>query len=323
MESINILCATDNKYAPFCGVMLTSLFATAQDSVYHVYIFTDSSISTKNREKFLQLACDYSSIIQIIDVDNSMLDSCPINSETNITLPTYYRLLAPQILPNNIHRIIYLDCDLIIKGDLLPIWKIDMTEKAIASVVDCEAYNESIYHRLDNFTSSRDYFNAGVSIYNLDYWRKNGLVQKAFNYLSCNSEKLYWMDQDILNVILNDSKISLNMEYNFETLFFLPKNWSHYNNDLKNEILTKSHSPIIVHYNGPSKPWSFRYYGAPFYDEWDQVCRCSLWKKCRIKKPIIKYCKYLIKRYLLRSVLRHQIYASWIIVPENQHCYHV
>ena len=323
MNRIHILCATDNKYAPYCGIMLTSLFMNAGGSKYHVYIFADQSLSTCNRMKFSKLGKEYSCSVEIIEIDNSLLADCPVNTYTNITLPTYYRLLAPKILPKDIHRVIYLDCDMIIKGSLSYLWNIDLTGKAIAGVVDCEAYNESIYERLDNYTAERDYFNAGVTVYNLDMWREQDISQQAFEYINKNAEKLYWMDQDVLNVLLQNLKVLLPMEYNYETIYFLPKNWLNYSDALKHEILNKSRSPIIIHYNGPGKPWNFRYYGAPFFDDWDTVRKKSLWKHSRVNKPFIKYIKYLVKRYIMHPFLQKQIQDSWIVLPENQHCYHV
>ena len=50
METINILCATDNNYAPYCGIMLTSLFDSNRDCHFVVYIFQDGSMSEVNKK---------------------------------------------------------------------------------------------------------------------------------------------------------------------------------------------------------------------------------------------------------------------------------
>lgn len=322
-DTIHVLCATDNKYSSYCGVMLTSLLQNAEGDHYHIYIFADTSISKKNRAKFDILTENLGGTIDIVEIDNGLLANCPVNSYTNITLPTYYRLLAPQILPADVHKVIYLDCDIIINGNLRDLWEIDLSGKAIAGVVDCEAYNESIYKRLGNYTDKRDYFNAGVTVYNLDFWRQHSITQLSFQYINQNADKLYWMDQDVLNVILKDNKVLLPLEFNFETIYFLPKNWCNYDDALKFELLEKCKHPIIIHYNGPGKPWSFGYYGAPFNGDWDVVRKNSLWRGCRKILPLSKYFKYVLKRYLFRELLKKRIRSSWIVLPENKHCYHV
>jgi len=319
-DTIHILCATDNKYAPYCGVMLTSLLLNQREEQYHIYIFADSSISEDNRLKFKILSENYGCAIDVIEIDNHLLADCPVNLFTNITLATYYRLLAPQILPEVVHRVIYLDCDLIIKGSLRNLWEINLQGKAIAGVVDCEAYNCYIYERLGLPVHDQDYFNAGVTVYNLDFWRQHSVAKTAFEYITHNAEKLFWMDQDVLNVVLKNFKALLPLEYNFETIYYLPKNWCNYGNYLKSEIIEKGKHPLIIHYNGPHKPWSFRYYGAPYYDDWDAIRKVSLWKDCREIKPIHKYLKYLIKRHILLDGISQAIQFASSLKPDVVYC---
>lgn len=322
-ETINILCATDNRYAPYCGIMLTSLLENNRSSRFCIYVFVDKCLSKDNELKYQKLAQNYTCEIHVMHIDESLLEKCPVNKDTNITLATYYRLLAPQLLPQNVHKLIYLDCDMIISGDIQEIWNVDICGHAIAGVVDCEAYNDNIYKRLDNYTTNRNYYNAGMTVYNLDYWRENNIAGQAFEYIEKNQEKLYWMDQDVLNVLLDEKKILLPPRCNFQTLYYLPRNWAAYSSDYQQQILSEGQHPLIIHYNGPGKPWNFRYYGAPYYEDWDNVRNSSMWRDCKIKKPFVKYCKYLVKRYLIPNFLIRQIKSSWIVVPQNKHCYHV
>ena len=205
-NTINILCATDNRYAPYCGIMLTSLLENNKHNDIEIYIFGGQDICQENINKFKNLEHLYGTHVYVVSIDDNLLSTCPVNHDTNITLATYYRLLAPQILPKSVHKLIYLDCDMVIDGDISPVWDINLDGKAIAGVVDCEAYNESIYQRLGNYTTKRDYYNAGMTVYNMDYWRENDIAGQAFKYIEQNKSNLYWMDQDVLNVILAKKK---------------------------------------------------------------------------------------------------------------------
>ena len=53
--TINILCATDNNFAPFCGIMLTSLFRNNRNNQICVYIIVDETFSQKEKQRFLSL----------------------------------------------------------------------------------------------------------------------------------------------------------------------------------------------------------------------------------------------------------------------------
>lgn len=322
-DTINILCATDNRYAPYCGIMLTSLLENNKHNAIDIYIFGGQDIRSDNIKKFKNLEQLYNCHVNVIAIDDNLLSSCPVNHDTNITLATYYRLLAPQILPISVHKLIYLDCDMIISDDIKPIWDTPLENKAIAGVIDCEAYNESIYHRLGDYTQKRDYYNAGMTVYNMDFWRKNDVAGQAFKYIEQNSSNLYWMDQDVLNVILADIKVLLPIQYNFQTLFYLPRNWKAYSTEYQEQILEAGLSPVVIHYNGPGKPWVFRYYGAPYYQAWTKYQRISQWTDATIRKPIVKYFKYLVKRYLVPRFYKKQIANSWHIDSKNKHFFWV
>ena len=74
---------------------------------------------------------------------------------------------------------------------------------------------EEIYTRL-HYPSSDSYFNSGVLLVNLDYWREEGLMSKALDYISKNGSKLVFYDQDVLNALLHDCKLFLPFRYNVQ-----------------------------------------------------------------------------------------------------------
>ena len=50
MQHYNILCATDDNYVPYCGIMLTSLFENNKEADINVYILTEN-LNDINKEK--------------------------------------------------------------------------------------------------------------------------------------------------------------------------------------------------------------------------------------------------------------------------------
>ena len=68
-DILNILCATDDNYAPYYGVMLTSLFMNNKDSQFDVYLLTDTTWTEKETKRFKKLCGQYNSrfIVKIVD----------------------------------------------------------------------------------------------------------------------------------------------------------------------------------------------------------------------------------------------------------------
>ena len=74
MNPINILCAADDKYAPYCGVMLTSLFDNNIDREINVYIMLDKPWSVQNMSKVNQLKEKYNQSIKFCEVNNAFFE---------------------------------------------------------------------------------------------------------------------------------------------------------------------------------------------------------------------------------------------------------
>ena len=120
--SINVICATDNDFAPYCGVMLTSLFENNRKSKLSVFVLVDESFSSRNQRKYLQLGTKYRQALHIVKVDSKQTADFPINqSFYHISQPTYYRILAARLLPSEVSKVLYLDCDIIVAGSLEPL----------------------------------------------------------------------------------------------------------------------------------------------------------------------------------------------------------
>ena len=117
MQQYNILCATDDNYVPYCGIMLTSLFENNKGLNFCIYILVEH-LSNKSKSEFATLAKKYSQNIEIITVDGEKLKECPIRTGDHVSIVTYYRLLAPILLPSDVDKILYLDCDMIINGNI-------------------------------------------------------------------------------------------------------------------------------------------------------------------------------------------------------------
>ena len=129
---------TDNRYAMPCGVCVTSLLENNKDEEITVYVL-ENELTDENRKKFDRLAADYGQKIELIPVDDDIFKGYPTTHQ--FRLSTYYRFLFADILPKDVHKLIYLDCDTLVLDSLRELWDIDVTNYSIAAVEDQQGDN--------------------------------------------------------------------------------------------------------------------------------------------------------------------------------------
>lgn len=247
---MNVAIAINSKYVRYAYVMLSSLFLNNKGSDICVYILHGESLGN-GRETLEELSEKYEQKVIFIKINADMFSNrLPLNSP-NWTIEVYYRLMLPDILPDVVDRILYLDVDIIINGSLEELYKIDFEEKLFCACMDISAKNgmTDIQNRLfvnllnqEGFT----YCNAGMMLWNIEKMRgKVGF----HNYMQL-AEKLDFQiaaqDQDLLNYMhWNHIKLVNEEQYNlFARLAY---------NEGKGYDWVKE-NVVIVHFAG-HKPW--------------------------------------------------------------------
>lgn len=272
-DIINILCATDDNYVPWCGIMLTSLFKNNSESRFRVFVLTDK-MSEANVADMEALAGSYGQSIHIVRVDPAALRDCPIRAKDHVSLATWYRLLAPVLLPEDVSKILYLDCDVVIDGPVRELWNEDLSDVAVAAVIDEDYLGLPKYERL-GLDPHKRYFNAGVLLLNMEYWREHGVMERCFRCVSAMPEKLLLHDQDTLNVVLQDEVRLLAVKYNFQTGFLYAGTAMEVS--VAMEVRRTVNSPVVIHFTGKRKPWLAHYY-HPYVQKFLYYRSISLWK---------------------------------------------
>ena len=135
-ERINILIGSDINYAPYYGVMLTSLFINNRESQFDIFLLTDNSWTEKETKKFEKLCASYHSRFFVRVVEEEELRICPLNPNNHISRSTYYRLRAAVLLPDSVDKILYLDGDTIVRGSLKELYDINMDNHSIAASIE-------------------------------------------------------------------------------------------------------------------------------------------------------------------------------------------
>ena len=292
---INVLCATDNNYAPYCGVMLTSFLENHKAFHTEVYIVVKNRLKAEKKLKRLENLYDVN--VNIIEFPyKDIVSSYPINH--NLSLETYYRLFATELLPSDVDRVLYLDCDIVVDGNVSDMYFSDLDGISALVCPDFLMYvkHKGLATRL-GYEEEKGYFNAGVMFINLDYWREHNIQESCLEYLKIHHDILFFYDQDVLNYVLRDTKKFVNLEYNFLSNLISKGVYNSLDTATKNEII--SCHPRVIHFISP-KPWSIFSYKYTYVSIWDKYCKMSQWRKPLFQKlPKEKPFNYFIKRYLL------------------------
>lgn len=312
-NTINILCATDDRYVPWCGIMLTSLLENNPYEVGTIFIMT-TGLERDNLSAFEWLSTHYGVPVKIVPVSQNDMTDFSVRDDCPITIATWLRLLAPRVLPQDVERILYLDCDIIVNGSLKELCEMDMDGYAVGVVPDESCHNDEYYHRLE-IPRDSTYFNAGVLLMNLKYWRENDVLNRCLEFIRASSEKLYLYDQDVLNKVLCEEKKWMSFTYNLQNGFLWSWQLGFYPKPMQQAIQDAMNDPVIIHYSGPAKPWQKECYHpyVPYFLHFRSVSR---WKNAPLtgKRTLVDRLKSLKHKIALALHMTNPLY----LIPRKQ-----
>ena len=134
-EVIPIFFATDDNYVPFLDVTLASLIENASNDYFYDIHILNTGLNYFNRFKISQRDRDNVSI-KFDDISKDIeFISKKFQNIYHFSLATYYRLFIETLFPQY-HKILYLDCDIVVLGDISKLWKTDLEGNMIAGVVE-------------------------------------------------------------------------------------------------------------------------------------------------------------------------------------------
>lgn len=189
---------------------------------------------------------------------------------SHLTEATLLRLLLPSAL-NDIDRVVYLDCDLVVLQDITTLYDTDLSGFPLAACLDfwltgappfappIVGWGVGDWHRflreVVRLADRSAYFNAGVLVMDLNRFRDTGLIHAAEEFLEQTHYKTVYADQDALNHVVDGAFVRLDSRWNV-----LANRGEAALNNADGEIAAATPlsraDPWIIHYAGPAKPWS-------------------------------------------------------------------
>ncbi|CAN6479625.1 unnamed protein product [Victoria cruziana] len=293
---------SDNVLAT--AVVVNSTIVHAKDPEKHVFhIVTDklnyaamrmwfianppgnAAIQIQNLDEFTWLNASYSPVLMQLR-SSSMKDyyfgGHPTYIDTNLkyrnpkylSILNHLRFYLPEIFPK-IHKVLFLDDDVVVQKDLTPLWKIDLQGRINGAVETCQ---ES-FHRFDrylnfshpliakNFDPQACGWAYGMNIFDLKQWRRHKVTELYHSWQKLNHDRQLWRLGTLPPGLITFWKQTFALEKSWHVLGL------GYNPNLDPKEIERA---AVIHYNGNMKPWleigmpKYRHYWSKFVD-YDQA----------------------------------------------------
>ena len=241
-KEIPIFFSTDDNYIPFLDVAVRSLIANASNEYEYRIIVLNTGLNEDNVNIVMQnekpgVKIDFIDISSEVETIKSRFKNV-----YHFSVVTYYRLFIASLFPQY-DKVIYLDCDLVVLGDIAELYNIDLGSNILGAGPEMFVQSTKefrIYAEKALGVDPDGYVNAGVLLMNLKEFRSEKIEEKFVELITNYDFDLLDPDQAYLNYLC-ENKIHI-----------LPNGWN------------KEPMPIpcegkknIVHYALYKKPWQY------------------------------------------------------------------
>lgn len=266
-RTITVVYITDDGFSMPTTVSIASLIKNSgNDYKLRIYVFCDN-LSTEKKDKIRKLSSNNKEII-LADVGTGKYGYLSDREKLCIQHVSYtaaFKFDLPQILSEE--KIIYIDGDTIIQGDISELWDLTYDDYGIYAVDDQLDTLTDGYSELSSGIAikSPHYYNSGVMVMNLDKMRRDHRTEELVEY-RINGKNRY-MDQDAFNAVMHEDIKPIGFRYNF-----LIQVTDFYDIDELNAKFSCNETTVegivdkalILHFAGPIKPWV---YNRPWFTD--------------------------------------------------------
>lgn len=183
-------------------------------------------------------------------------------------VPAHLRAFLGSTLPAEIEKVIYLDADLLVLGDVRELWELDLEGQTLLATQD--TYVQDLpRHCLppgEPPCRAQPYFNSGVMVIDVRAWRASGVEAAYLDAVRRVGHHSRWADQDALNASLVGRWGTLPPRWNRQFALRLYPDWRCAPHS-EEEFREARSAPAIVHFCSRSKPWH------PFCDHPEEEVR--------------------------------------------------
>lgn len=244
-QIIPIFFACDENFVKFMLVTMRSIMDNASEgNEYRLYVL-NTGISEERQQSVQDLMAqreDFSAeFVNVSPYLDELKNKLPLRDYYSMT--TYYRLFIPDLYPQY-DKVIYLDSDVVVLGDITEFYQYDLQGYYVGAIPDQLVVQLDVFGRYVEQVLGVDrnrYFNAGVMIMNCQSLRDSSFLDRFVDLVNTYTF-IVAQDQDYLNVICKDK------------VRFLPTCW---NLEACSEIELSEDEIQLIHFNMAAKPWKY------------------------------------------------------------------
>lgn len=204
---VHLAIAFDQNYLEPFYALITSVFQNNPNNHIVVHAIA-TGVPSNFRRDIEAYVSKHGSAICFYEVDEAYVAQFVLTSKW--TPAVYYRLFFPLLVPDSVERLLYIDTDTLVVGNLREFDKIDLGHYPVAAAYDNWVKNSPEL----GITEEGMYFNSGVLLMNVPEWKKQRVSERAIEFLLQHPEKIKFVDQDALNAILIGNWLRIDNRFN-------------------------------------------------------------------------------------------------------------
>jgi lipopolysaccharide biosynthesis glycosyltransferase len=286
---IPLLFCADAPYFQHMSATIASLLRSNSAHDFRIFVCSERR-NSRAEEKLSAIASRFGNA-SFTFLEFELAQHRDLRVDRYLTLSAYMRLFLTEFLDPSVEKVLYLDCDLIVSGDIGELWRTDLAGAFLAAVP--EPYMVTSHW---GFGPEDTYFNSGVLLIDVARWRAADVLPAFLQFAQEHASELNCHDQDVLNHVFRDKVRILDYRWNFQSRFA----------DFPPEVFEMSASafrevrrlPSIVHFTTQYKPWFYRY--EPHYKTlYNQALALTPWSHYRPpdRTPQSILLKFLTMKY--------------------------
>lgn len=254
---ISIAYAPDDNYV---NQTVVSMKSALEHNEQVEFIIMYSKLSAESMQKLGAVGGS----LRLIKMDESQFADLTLSKW--VTVQAWFRIKLPDLC-KDLDKVLYLDCDTLIRGNLDELFSLDLTDKYLAGVKDVWGVSKYV-KRLG--MKSGVYVNSGMLLFNCDYCRKEHFFDKVVEFAKNNAKIIEFCDQDSINKVVDEHKLVISPKYNLMDTWWRG-GYYEFEGEEETEYLKAKENPVIAHLTG-LKP-AFKGCGNKFKDEWWEIAK--------------------------------------------------
>lgn len=271
---IPIVFISDENFVMQTHIAIRSLILNkAVNTEYDIYVvLAECSESKKKELKVLE-----TEQVKVNFIDTSLEEFRDIKQLAHIPIACLLKFKVCDFI-KNYDKIIYLDGDIYVRGDLTKLYNCDIQEYYAAAVPS-----------LETIFNHEKRINAGIMLFNAKKMRDDCMSNQLIAVRKELGDRGS-MDQQTFNLLMSEQMTTLPCEYNCIPHKIIGAEKNVYKIEDLNKLYQKNYKnkkemvdkAIIIHYATGGKPWRYTY--IPCSKEWYECYKCSIYGKIKLRR---------------------------------------